>query len=79
MSADARLASMLFSTPKLQSIEEDRMRMLLSMVLAIGSLSLVAIAQTRDSLTVLHRSDTHQPNQEVIAAVDTLAPGARAN
>jgi quercetin dioxygenase-like cupin family protein len=58
--------------------EEEPMRVLLSMTLAIGLLTLAASAQTRDSLTILQRGDTHEADQEAIAAVDVLVPGARA-
>lgn len=52
------------------------MRGLLSMFVAITALSVVVSAQTNDRLTIVGRSDTYQANQEVVAAVDTLAPGA---
>ena len=54
------------------------MRVLLSTMLMTGVLVSAAAAQSRDALTVLERSDTSEPGQEVVAAVDELAPGARA-
>lgn len=55
------------------------MRLVLSMLLMIGPLLIGTHAQSRDALTVLQRSDTHKGGQEVVAAVDDLAPGASTN
>ncbi len=55
------------------------MRRLLPTIVMTGMLVSVTAAQSRDSLTVLGRSDTSTSGQEAVAAVDDLAPGARAS
>lgn len=55
------------------------MRLLLSTIVMTGMVVSVAAAQSRDALTVLGRSDTSEQGQEAVAAVDDLAPGARAS